>query len=191
MSREEKIFIAYGIGGWFISIHFGVIILNNIVSQIASFFILNGTRVVNNALIKNSILSLFVYSKPGIIMFLAGLALLFFKNHKLKNYNLKSTEQAMDSSQNKVSLIESVTFLSVAILIILMAVNSIVVISIYQYDSLSALLRYNPDDPFFKHSLAFLGPQYLMSFCEVLLGIFLFKKFSRETLKSEKEIEAI
>jgi hypothetical protein len=187
VSREEKIGIVYGIGGWFISIHFAVIILNNIVTQVSSFLLLAGTGVVDDVLIRNSILSVFIYGMPSMIMLLIGLTILLVKKRKLKSYYLKSTEQVLDAVENREKEVETVVFSSVGILVLLMSINSIVTISVFQYDSLTGLFSLNTSDPFFRHSLAFMGPQYLISLVEGLLGLFLFKKFCRKTLKSEKE----
>jgi hypothetical protein len=77
VSRKEKMTMALGIGGWFLSLHFAVAIMNRIISQLAAFSLLAGTSVVDNVLIRNSIMNVIIFGMPSMIMFLIGLVFLF------------------------------------------------------------------------------------------------------------------
>lgn len=186
MGREEKISMFYGIGGWFLLLHFAVVIVNNIVTQLSSFLLLKNTSVIDSVLIRNSILSVFIYGMSSIFMILISLALLLNYYRRLKNNYLKSIESSVDAIENRYEEVRFVVFSVVGMLILLMSINSIIAISAYHYESLAGLLSFKLSDAYFRYSLLLVGPQYLLSLGEALLGLWLLKKFSEKTLKSDK-----
>lgn len=172
MGREEKLSIAYGAAGWFLIIHFSVIILNNIVSELTSFIVFAGRSVVDEGLISSTLFSLGIRGLASVLMILLGLALIFVYKRRLNNIFSKRLELKSNDLG-----IRSTVFSVVGILIIIMSINSVITITIYQYQTL-ALLFINK--AYIGNILLVVLPQYLLSIVEGICGLYLLSTFSKK-----------
>jgi hypothetical protein len=191
VSRKEKMTMALGIGGWFLSLHFAVAIMNRIISQLAAFSLLAGTSVVDNVLIRNSIMNVIIFGMPSMIMFLIGLVFLFIYSRRLKSISVNLAEQALDTIDSRQVEVSYGVFSVVGILILLMSIYSIITISVLQYESVAGLFSFKFSEPYYKYSLFLVGPQYLLSLAEGILGLWLLIKFKKKALSSANEDTAV
>jgi hypothetical protein len=187
MSKKEKMTMALGIGGWFLSLHFAVVIINRIVSQLAAFSLLAGTSVVDDILIRNSIMNVIIFGIPSMIMFLTGLVFLFLYNRRLKSICSNSEEQGLDITENTRVQVRFSVFSVTGILILLMSIYSVISISVLQYEAVAGLLSFKFSEPYFKYSLFLVGPRYLLSLVEGLIGLFLLIKYRKKVVRNATE----
>jgi hypothetical protein len=182
MEREEKLSIAYGAAGWFLIIHYSVIILNNVISELTSFIVLAGRSIVDAGLIRGTLFSLGMRGLASVLLISLGIALIFAYKRRLKSVFSKR----LKLNSNDVE-IKPIVFSVVGMLIIVMSINSIITVTIFQYRTLALLLK----GIAFSSNVLLVIPQYLLSIMEGIFGLYLLLTFSKKKASVTNKTESI